>query len=657
MISCSVALGAWLASSWIKSPAEVAARTAPPRPSPILVPIEKRILSSKIVARGTARFGLPQQVSLPPSILKLRVGLITTLPLLNTVVNEGDVLLTASGRPVFVLQGKLTAYRDLTPGISGKDVRQLEQALKRLGYAPGPVDGIFDRQTSAAVEAWYEASGLEPFGPTPDQLKALRALEKQWNDAQKIRLSAVAAEAASVLGIENARAKVERNQKAAVADLGVKTVALQRLKARFDLDKKRLRSTGKDAKEQVANSTERPSMRSAKAVAERNNIAAAADLDGKRAALRRLQDTRKTAGRAVEVAKKVAAHNNRVALAAFQDIRSKGEFLEKDLAEARMQQARSAASKAKIEGELAVIRAQREVESLEDKIKLAETQVKLAEAAVKSTLLEGERAIQVAAVDSSVVQGELQAAIKQVALAEVTVTATRLDGRIAIQSAKDTAEIAKIEAKFAKQREERAKRELDQARIGIGAQMPVDEFIFLPELPVRVHEVKAAVGDEAKGNVLSVTDNRLSIDSSLALDTAQLVKVGMEVVIDEQAVGVRARGRVSYVAETPGTRGVDAYHKYLSVDVLEANIPIEKYSLRLTIPIKSTEGKKIVVPVNSLSLATDGSSQVQVQRNGTLETITVEPGLSADGFVEVRPVVGEMHAGQLVVVGFEHANN
>ena len=172
-----------------------------------------------------------------------------------------------------------------------------------------------------------------------------------------------------------------------------------------------------------------------------------------------------------------------------------------------------------------------------------------------------------------------------------------------------------------------------------------------------MHEVKAAVGDEAKGNVLSVTDNRLSIDSSLALDTAQLVKVGMEVVIDEQAVGVRAKGKVSYVAETPGTRGVDAYHKYLSVDVLEANIPIAKYSLRLTIPIKSTAGKKIVVPVNSLSLATDGSSQVQVQRNGTLETVTVEPGLSADGFVEVRPVVGEMHAGQLVVVGFEHANN
>jgi len=360
---------------------------------------------------------------------------------------------------------------------------------------------------------------------------------------------------------------------------------------------------------------------------------------------------------AVEVAKAVAAHNNKVARAALVDTISKGKYLERKLVKARTEQARSAAAKVKVEGELAVFKAQREIQLLDDRIELAERQVKLAESAVRSILLEGERAIQRVAVDASVVQGELQAATKQVALAEVAVTATRLDGKLAIQSAMDSAEIAKIEARFAKQRHERAKQELDQAQKKIGIQVPVDEFIFLPKLPVRVHEIKVAVGDEAKGHVLTVTDNNLSIDSSLALNTAQLVKVGMEVLIDEKAVGARAKGRISYVADTPGTRGVDAYHRYINVDVLEANMPIAKYSLRLTIPIKSTAGKKIVVPVNSLSLATDGSSQLQVQRNGTLEIITVEPGLSADGFVEVIPVDGEIQAGQLVVVGFEYANN
>ena len=128
-----VAAGGWKAGSRIESPAEAAARTAPPTPSPILVPVEERELSSVIVTRGTARFGLPKTVSIAPSALKPKPGVITTIPLRNTQLNEGFVMLTASGRPVFVLQGPIPAFRDLVPGISGKDVLQLEEGLKRLG--------------------------------------------------------------------------------------------------------------------------------------------------------------------------------------------------------------------------------------------------------------------------------------------------------------------------------------------------------------------------------------------------------------------------------------------------------------------------------------------------------------------------------------------
>jgi hypothetical protein len=44
---------------------------------------------------------------------------------------------------------------------------------------------------------------------------------------------------------------------------------------------------------------------------------------------------------------------------------------------------------------------------------------------------------------------------------------------------------------------------------------------------------------------------------------------------------------------------------------------------------------------------------VQVDNNGSLEFITVEPGLSADGYVEVRPVNGVLMPGQRVVIGYE----
>src|SRR6476660_7701574 len=137
-----MAVGAWVVGERIESPAEAAARTAPPTPSPILVPVEKRVLSSEIITRGTARFGTPQPIALAPSALKTNnAGLITTLPLPNRQFNEGDVLFTESGRPVMVLQGKTPAYRDIVPGTAGVDVLQLEQALKRLGYAPGDIAG------------------------------------------------------------------------------------------------------------------------------------------------------------------------------------------------------------------------------------------------------------------------------------------------------------------------------------------------------------------------------------------------------------------------------------------------------------------------------------------------------------------------------------
>jgi peptidoglycan hydrolase-like protein with peptidoglycan-binding domain len=148
-------------------------------PSPILVPVEERVLTSDIITRGTARFGLPQSISLSPSPLKTEAGVITTLPARGDQLKEGDVLLTASGRPVFLLQGDTPAYRDFVAGLSGQDVRQLEAALKRLKFDPGPVDGVFDDRTSAALTNLYAAAGYASFTPSEQQLASLRSLENE----------------------------------------------------------------------------------------------------------------------------------------------------------------------------------------------------------------------------------------------------------------------------------------------------------------------------------------------------------------------------------------------------------------------------------------------------------------------------------------------
>jgi len=407
------------------------------------------------------------------------------------------VLLTASGRPLFVLQGDVPAYRDLVPGLKGDDVRQLEKALSRLGFDPGPTDGVYDRRTSAAVARWYSSRGWEPFGPTRDQLAAIRTLERDEGDARKAAIVAAAA--------------AEATQASDPA------VVLQSERARVD----------------------------------HANIAAEADL----AAL--------------------------IAEEAFINL------------DPRQPETARIAAKAKVD---------------------------LARAAARKTRLDGLASVRAAE----------QEAAQFAARSKVAALENRLTKARAAQLASDLA----------------------SAQQKLGVQVPLDEVVFIPSLPVRVEEVKVPVGATATGTLLTVTDNQLSVDSALPLDSAPLVKPGMPVAIDEQALGVKAKGIVHSVATTPGTRGVDGFHIYFEVRVDPTSTPLDGFSVRLTIPIKSTQGAVTAVPINALSMTADGTSRVQVKDKETFRYIVVKPGLSADGFVEVAPVNGTLIPGQLVVIGY-----
>ena len=56
----------------------------------------------------------------------------------------------------------------LRPGSSGQAVRELQQALKGLGYDPGAVDGHFGPRTESAVKAFQKAQGLAVDGIVGD---------------------------------------------------------------------------------------------------------------------------------------------------------------------------------------------------------------------------------------------------------------------------------------------------------------------------------------------------------------------------------------------------------------------------------------------------------------------------------------------------------
>jgi hypothetical protein len=553
------ALGAWYMGSKIQSPAEVAARTAPPEPSAILVPAESRVLSSDVVTRGTVRFGLPQPISIAPSTVKGGAGLISSLPRPNTQFGEGEVMLSASGRPVFVLRGAAPAFRDMFPGTSGGDVHQLEEALARLGFDPGPVDGNYDQKTSAAVERLYQKAGWDAFGPTREQRAAVLAIERDWSDAARGRLAAETARETAVRGVAAARATADQNTRQAALDVaarvgGSRQLADARAGKSLALEAERARAT---------------------------HATAAADADV----------ATQMADRALIVLDPRQTETTRAA------------------AEAKLKVARSAQRKARLEANLAVQNAMREAN-------LAEERVKVAEGAVNAARLEGERSV---------------------------------------RAAQEQQTLAEFDLKVATERYERLDRELAAARAKLGVQLPADEVVFIPSLPIRVHEVTASVAGNASGPVMSVTDNELSIDSQLAIEAAPLVKPGMKVAIDEQALGIKATGIVETVANTPGTRGVDGYHFYLGVRVETTPVLLAGFSVRLTIPVETTKGAVTAVPTSAVSLAADGTSRVLVDRGGRQEYVTVQPGLSTGGYVEVNAPDGRLAPGQLVVVGYKTA--
>ena len=368
------AAGGWFLGQQITSPAEIAARSAAPEPTPIFATVETRVLATNVVTRGTGRYGTPRDLGLVPSILTTDQKVVTFVPDLGHEATEGDILLTASGRPLIIIEGSSPAYRDLGPGLVGQDVTQLEAALERLGHSPGPVDGVYDAETEAAVRRLYDSIGYAPAVVTSSQLDELTS-------------------AAS------------------------------------------------------------------------------------------------------------AVHAG--------------------------------------------------------------------------------------------------------------------------------------------------------SRLTAGVLVAADEIYFTDSLPVRVTEILTEIGQPIDGPIVTITDAQVAIDGSVPIEQSSLIQVGMPVSIDEPDLGVSANGIISRVAEGPGTDGVDGFHVYFEVTVEDAAPNLINASVRLTIPIESTDAAVLVVPITAVNLATDGSSIVHVSRAGVLEQVAIQPGLSAQGFVEVTPTGGALEAGDRVLIGFD----
>jgi peptidoglycan hydrolase-like protein with peptidoglycan-binding domain len=579
-VAVVLAAVAWIAGGQIRSPAQVAAETAAPDPSAITVPVERRVLSSEVIVRGTVRYGSPQPVVLATSNIKQNAGgtgtdIVTTRPRRGSRFAEGTDVMSVSGRPVFVLRGSMAAHRDMGPGSRGPDVRQLEAALVRMGFSPGQVDGRYDGATASAVAAWYERGGWEPFGPTDTQLDQLRA--------------ARAAAAAARDGYLRSRVDIKTaSERATKAEIEQARVDLQTARDTHNTAQHDLRSLGNAVSLALLNER-------------RDNAVAAADVATKRAAVNKAIDARAEAYRNLAEAPPDTSPSERAALQAA-------------------------------------------VRATTDDVTVAQAELNSSIRSERAVQGAGRDGVDKARVDISRARGALAGARRQVTLA------TR---RLKILTTPGDTTLQRLVSQAASREARGTAADVRRLAGKMGVYVPADEVLFFPTLPLRVDSVRARRGDSVAGRVMTVSNSRLAIDSSLSVNDAKLVRPGATVKIEEPDLGVQTTGVVSQVATAPGTHKVDPGRFYLQITPGSAPAQLVGASVKLTIAVKSTREAVMVVPVTALSVGADGNARVQVQRpGGKTDYVPVEPGLAAKGLVEVKAVGrARLEEGDLVIAG------
>jgi peptidoglycan hydrolase-like protein with peptidoglycan-binding domain len=125
--------------------------SAPPKRNPWLPAIAAACVLGVVIAAGVSGGG--QGDASTPTTLDPDLGAVDapTVPLVTQPPGVTD----STEVPVV----KTTITESLKRGSYGDDVKQLQQRLTDLGFAPGPVDGAFGEGTQQAVWAWKKLVG------------------------------------------------------------------------------------------------------------------------------------------------------------------------------------------------------------------------------------------------------------------------------------------------------------------------------------------------------------------------------------------------------------------------------------------------------------------------------------------------------------------
>jgi hypothetical protein len=127
-----------------------------------LATVADRTLTSQVQVTGSLGYAGSY------SIVNQAQGYVTWLPPVGQMVSQGQQLYQVSGQPVVLLYGSVPAYRSLSIGMSGPDVKELNAALVALGYVSSsrldPGSDYFGWWSQHGVEQLQAALGVDRTG-------------------------------------------------------------------------------------------------------------------------------------------------------------------------------------------------------------------------------------------------------------------------------------------------------------------------------------------------------------------------------------------------------------------------------------------------------------------------------------------------------------
>ena len=130
--------------------------------SPVLGTVTQGTLTSQTAVGATLGYAGSY------SVINQAQGTYTAVPAAGRVAGQGQVLYRVDGAPVVLLYGRVPAYRSLSAGMTGADVRQLNRDLVTLGYASwadlGPSSDYFSLGTAYALERLQARLGVTQTG-------------------------------------------------------------------------------------------------------------------------------------------------------------------------------------------------------------------------------------------------------------------------------------------------------------------------------------------------------------------------------------------------------------------------------------------------------------------------------------------------------------